>query len=235
MIAGPRFGMRSTPAMSNRAYEHELGPREGHGHLLRLEAEELRDTVRHVEVERRPATGRRDEAKPRVGVHRDRMADGGQERRVVDAVGVEVAAREVDAVLVGPLAHRSELAVGPHEVADDRAVVRAVVCDAVTGRDHVVEAEQVGERLHEVVGRRRREHEQAALSPMLVDDRPGPRLHPVEQQLRGRLRGLVHERLPPTPRDVRGLAGQRHAREGLADPVEQPEEQPLARDRAARR
>ncbi len=185
-------------------------------------------------MERRPPTCRRDEPQPGVGVHRERMAHHREERRVVDAVGVEVAARKIDAVLVGPLAHGGELAVRPHEVADDRSVVGAVVRHAVAGRDHVVEAEQIGERLHEVVRRRRGEHEQTAFAPMLVDHRPSPRLHEVEQHHRGRLRRFVHQRLPPAPRDVRGLASQRHARERLPDAIEQPVEQSLARDHAAR-
>ena len=45
----------------------------------------------------------------------DLTPDGCEKRRVVDAVAVRVARSEVDAVLRGPLAHRSELAGAPHE------------------------------------------------------------------------------------------------------------------------
>ena len=122
---------------------HQLGPRERHRELLRLDAEELGDAGGHVEVQR-TATGAAEanELQPRVGVDRDRMPDGRQQRGVVDAVGVGLALRQVDAVLVGPRAHRGELAVRPHELADDRAVVGAVVGHAVAGGDDVVETEQ---------------------------------------------------------------------------------------------
>ncbi len=192
------------------------------------------DTVRHVEVQRRPPSGGGHETQPWVGVDHDGVTDRRKQGRVVHAVRVEVAVREVDPAFVRPSTDGGELAVRPHEVADDRAVVRAVVGDAVPRRDHVVEPEEVGERLHEVVRRRRREHQETSFTPVLVDDRPCPRLHPVQEQLRGLLRGLVDDRLAPAARDSRGLPGEGHARQGLPDPVEQAVEQVLAGDRPVR-
>ena len=145
--------MCSTPAMSKRAYGHQRRARELQREPLQLEAEhrDLDDARRHVEVEDRPAPGGRQQHHPRVGVDDDRGADRGEQRGVVEAVGVGVARGEVDAVLGGPRAHRLELAGGPHERPDERAVVGAVGVDAVAGGDDVVEAEAVGERLDEVV------------------------------------------------------------------------------------
>ena len=69
---------------------------------------------------------------------------------------------------------------------------------------------------------------------MLVEERAGERLHAVDEELGGLLRGFVDHRLPPALRHVRGLAGERHARQGLADAVEQAVDQALAGDRPAR-
>ena len=146
-----------------------------------------------------------------------------EQRRVVDAVGVGVALGEVDAVLVGPLAHRGELAGAPHERAVERAVVGAVGVDAVAGGDDVVEAEQVGERLDQVVGRRGGQHDRATGGAVLVEQAPRRTAGPAPTS------SAAAAARPPAPPPATGpwpaatrLAGERHRRQRLADRVEQP-------------
>ena len=129
---------------------------------------------------------------------------------------------------------RGELAGAPHERPVERAVVGAVGVDAVAGGDHVVEAEQVGQRLDQVVRRGRGQHDRPAGGAVLVEQRRGQRLHHRDAA------GRAAVAAPPAPRrcdlplaSVDGLAGQRHRRQRLADRVEQAVQQCLARDRAA--
>ena len=114
-----------------------------------------------------------------------------------------------------------------------RAVVGAVGVDAVPGGDDVVEAEPVGERLDEVVRRRRRQHDRPPGGPVLLEERPGERLDHRRQPVGGGLAGRLHR----SPRAALGeggpLAGEHHRRQRLADEVEQPVDEALAGDAAA--
>ena len=117
-----------------------------------------------------------------IGVDHDGMSDRRQQRRVVHAVGVGVALGEIDAVLVGPVANRFELAGRPDERPGERAVVGvAVALDAVPGRHDVVEPQPIGERLDEVVRRRRRQHDRTTGLAMRLEHRLGERLHQSHQ------------------------------------------------------
>ena len=51
-----------------------------------------------------------------------------------------------------------------------RAVVGAVGVDAVPGGDHVVEAQRVGQGLHQVVGRGGGQDQRAARGPVLGEE-----------------------------------------------------------------
>ena len=104
--------MFSTPSMSNRGVRIRRRTSEPQCDLLQLETDhrDLEHAGRDVEVERRPPTRRGDQHHPGIGVDHDRMTDGSEHGRVVDAVGVGVALGEIDVVSVGPLGDGGELA-----------------------------------------------------------------------------------------------------------------------------
>ncbi len=135
---------------------------------------------------------------------------------------------EVDVVLAGPRPDRLELARRPHERADHGAVVGAVGVDAVPGGHHVVEAEPVGERPHEVVRRGGGQHDRPAGRAVLLEDRPGERLDHRRQPLGGGLAGGPQGVAGAALGQRRGLPGQHHRRQRLADAVEQAVDEPLA-------
>ena len=217
--------------MSNLAYGVRGRTGESQRQFLHLEADHrnLQHTGRHVEVERRPAAGGGNEHHARVRVDDHGVADGGEHRCVVHAVGVGVALAEVDAVTVGPLGDRCELARRPHERTVERSVVRAVGRDPVSGRDDVVEAEAVGERLHQVVRRRGGEHDRSAGGSVGREGSLGERLHHRTEIVGDRLGRRPHRRLRAALGEADRLASQRHRRQRLADGVEQPVDELLAR------
>ncbi len=183
------------------------------------------------QVDGGPAARRGHEHHPGVGVDDERVADSTEQRRVVDAVAVRVARRQVDPVAVGPLAHGGELAGAPDERPGDRAVVGAVGVDAVAGGHHVVEPEQLCQRGHQVVRGGGGEHDRPAGGTVLVEQRGGERLDHLAEVHRGVTRRRL-DRLAAAPLgEHRGLAGQRHRRQGLADGVEQLVQQRFPGDR----
>ena len=74
-----------------------------------------------AETLHRPATLRSDAAKRPVGIDRDRMADGLEERDVGGRVGVGRRAREVDSPIAGELACKT---VGTGKLEDVENIVR---------------------------------------------------------------------------------------------------------------
>ena len=131
-------------------------------------------------------------------------------------------------------AHGRELAGRPHERAVERAVVGVTVgAHAVAGGDHVVEAQPVGERLHEVVRRGGGQHDGPAGGAVLSNTECGERLHHRHQPVGDALGGCEHGGTRATLGEPHGLAGERHRRQGLADGVEQLVEELLTRDRTA--
>ncbi len=156
--------MLSTSPMSKRAYGYIAGRlnRSATSWTSRPTTGILTHAGRHVEVDGRPSTSGRDEHHPRVGIDDDRMPDGVEHRRVVEAVGVRPALVEVDTVRVGPLRDRRELSGRPDERAVEGPVVVAVVVDGVAGGHGVVESERVGKRLDEVVRRGGGQHDRPA-------------------------------------------------------------------------
>ena len=187
-----------------------------------------------VQVDRRPASGRRHDDHPGIGVDDDRVTDGRQQRGVVDAVRVGVAGGEVDAVLVGPLAHGRQLAGRPDERPGEIAAVGVVVrLDAVPRRHDAVEAEPVGERLDEVVRRGRGQHDRASLVAVHREHRLGERLHHVDESVGDAVGGFPDRRPGPALGEIHRLAGERHRRQRLAHRVEQLVEHLLAGDAPA--
>ncbi len=176
--------------MSKRAYGTSSGRAQRHHHLLGFDAGDLGDTGRHIEVQRRPAAERGDGPQAWVGVDGDGVLDRRQQRHVEVAVGVGPAVGDVDVVLGGPVLDRGQLALAPDEVTGDGAVVVAVGL-AVPGGDHVVESETVGERLHQVVGRRGGHDDLAAGVVVLGDDREGEGNDLVDEGVGGDLAGLA--------------------------------------------
>ena len=132
-------------------------------------------------------------------------------------------------MLGGPGPDRLELAVGPDERPDERAVVRAVGGDPVPRGDHVVQTESVGERLDQVVRRGGRQHDRPAGGPVLLEQRAGEGLDHRRQPVGGGLAGGHHRRPRRPLRQARRLAGERHRGQRLADAVEQPVQEALAR------
>ena len=182
-----------------------------------------------VEVAGGPAPGQGLETHPRIGVDHVGMADGVEQRDVVVAVGVGVAGGQVDAVVAGPGAHGPVLAVAPHELPVDGAVVHAVAL-AVAGGHQRVEAQAVGQRLDQVVGGGRGQHHGAAGPAVLAHEHLGVGLHQVPPGCR------PPARRPPAPVALdqlaakRGrLAGEHHRRAVLTEDVEHPEDEVLAR------
>ena len=185
------------------------------------------------QVEDGPATGRRHHRHTRIRVHHERVPHCSEQRGVVHAVAVGVALGQRYPVSSGPLGDGCQLAGAPHERADDGAVVGAVGVHAVARGHHIVEAEQVGERFHHVVGRGGGHHHRAARSTVFGEQRLGQRLHHGAQRGRSLCSGTFDRGLRLAPGQHRGLAGQRHRRDSLANGVEQLEQQRLARDRPA--
>ena len=205
----------------------------GHRHLLRLDTEHLRHPAGHIEVDDRPALDRGTNHQPRIGVHRERVPDGGQQRRVVPAVGVRVRVRQRNVVLISPLLHRVELAFAPHELAADRSVV-TTISDAVARRYDIVETERVGQWLDEVIWRRRRENHSPPGSVVLFDDRRRERLHRVDEHVRCSLPCCLRGLARPAPREAGGDARELHRRPALPEHVEVPVEERFAGDRPIR-
>ena len=212
---------------------HQLRAGELLEHALQLDSQhgDLEHARRDVEVAHRPAPQRRHHHHARVGVDDHRIADRRQQGRVEHAVGVGVALAKIDTGLLGPVADRGELALGPHERPDDRAVERPVGVDPIARGDDIVEAEPVGERLDEVVRRRRGDDHLATRLAVLVDERPGERLDHRRQGSGGGVAGLAHRVAWPPPGERGGLPGERHRRQRLADRVEDRIEQLLAGNR----
>ena len=130
-----------------------------------------------------------------------------------------------------PPAHRGELSLPPHELAGDRAVVAALVVDAVAGGQHVVEPEPVGEWPDHVVGGGGGEDEGATVGAVVLEERPGEGLHRRGQEV-GRLlaRGLDLRTIPSLG-EPGGLPRQDHRRPGLPHQVEQAVEETFPGDR----
>ena len=127
-----------------------------------------------------------------------------------------------------------ELARRPHEGPGQRAVVQPVLVDRVSRRDDVVEPEAVGERLDQVVRRGGGEHDRPPGSTMRGEGRLGERLHHAHEPFGNRVGRLLDGSLGAALGEGDRLAGERHRRQGLADRVEHPEQQSLARDRPRR-
>ena len=201
--------------------------------LLQLQADhrDLHHPRRHVEVQRRPPPGGGDEHHPGVGIDHDRMADGGQHRRVVGTVGVGVARGEIDIVLVGPRGDRRQLPGRPHERPGQRAVVEPVRVHRVPGGHDVVEPEAVGERLDEVVGRGGGEHDRPSGGAMRGERRLGERLDHADEPVGNGGGRLLDGSLGTALGERHRLAGERHRRQRLADRVEHAEQDSLPGDR----
>ena len=165
---------------------------------------------------------------PRVGVDGRRMADGGQEREVIDAVGVGVALGQRDPPLLGELADRRDLAAGPDERAGEPAVEAPVRAHGIPGRDDVVEAEPLRERPDEVLRGRRREDDPAPGRVMLLDEGMGEGVdHPGDDGRRG-LGGGVERVRRAASGDPGRLTGQGDRGQRLAEQVVDAVEQALA-------
>ncbi len=118
------------------------------------------------------------------------MTDGGQQRRVVHAVGVGVALTQVDVVLASEVPDRLELARRPDERSGQRPGVRVSVgLDRITGRHDPVEAEPIGERLDQVVRRRGRQHDRTTCGAVRLEDGLGEGLDQVHQLIGDTLGG----------------------------------------------
>ncbi len=131
-------------------------------------------------------------------------------------------------MIVGPLAHGAVLAVAPHELAVDGAVIVAVTL-AVARGDHLVEAEVVGQGLDQVVGRRRGQHELTPGAAVLVEQAGDVGLHERFEGARRPARPACWAFVArPVGGEGGGLAGEHHRRKVLAEHVEGPEDQVLA-------
>ena len=110
MIAGPVLGIFFRALDVEAGEADQLGPRREPQQVRRLEPRDLGDAGGHVELHDGPAPHRGEQLQPRVGVDGDGVADGGEQRGVVDRVGVRVAVGELDAVFGRPCFDGVELA-----------------------------------------------------------------------------------------------------------------------------
>ncbi len=90
----------------------------------------------------------------------------------------------------------------------------------VTRRHDVVEAEQIGERADELVGRGGGEHERAAGGLVFGDDWSGVRSHDGVEFLRRRLAGAAHGLQRPSLRRQSSRTSQPDRRKRFADEIE---------------
>jgi hypothetical protein len=162
------------------------------------------------------------------------MADGREQREVVEAVGVRVAVAQLDVVGVGPRQDGAQLARAPHELAGDGAVVGAVDPLAVLGGDDLVDLQRLGEGSDDVEGRRRGQGDEAPGGVVLGDERPGEGLHERREEVGGELPGPLRRRPRPAGGEAGGVAGADHRQAVLPHHLEQPEQQLLAGDRPLR-
>ena len=119
-----------------------------------------------------------------IRVHYKRIADSSQQRRVVEAVAIRKAVGQIDAVVVGPVLHCGQLARAPHERPGKSAVVEAVGAGGVLRGHDIIESEQIGKRLHEIVGRGGCQHDGSTSGTVLGEQHPRIRLHHVGKLLR---------------------------------------------------
>ena len=136
-------------------------------------------------------------------------------------------------VLVGPLADRSKLSGAPYERTAQRAVVGSVVGHPVAGGNHIVETQQVGQRLDHVVGSCGSHHYQTPGGPMLIEQCRGERLHQFQEALACPDGGFLHGTARLALGQQHRLASECHRRQRLANGIEQPIHPRLAWNRAA--
>ncbi len=179
-------------------------------------------------MDHRPASQRGDADHPGIGVDRPRVSHDREQRNVVVAVGVGVAGVEIDPGPVRPLGDRPRLAATPDELTVDGAVV-VPGSAAVAGGDHLVEAERLGEGTHQVLGGRRREHEDPALLAVLLDHLLGVGQHRLGATARRHALRLADQVDRPAPCSTCALACDEHRRPRLADQVEHAERERLER------
>ena len=235
MMAGPDLGNVVDPVDVELGVREEQRMREAERQALDLHVDDGNPghpVGGRREIDRRPSTRRGHDGHPRIRIDDERMPYGGQQRCVVHAVAVGVARRQIDAMLVGPRTDRGKFACTPHEGAIERPGIGAITVDAIPSGDHVVEAQQVGERLDHVERARRGHHNGTPCGAMLVEQGRGERLHQGQQAVRSQLGSSLYRGLRLAPRQGDGLARQRHRGHGLADGVEQAEQKALTRDRA---
>ena len=125
-----------------------------------------------------------------VGIDGDRMPDGFEERQVGVAVGVRRALGEVEASLLGELAH----AVALFSACSARSAwpVYAPSLHLADRAERAVEAELVGDRLDDLLQRRRDDEDALAAFAMLldevqrlgIDERAEHRLHRARRRAR---------------------------------------------------
>ena len=230
----PSSGMLSRPSMSKRTHGNNCGCASTMQRLLRLDPDELRHARRHVEVHDRPAPDRGDAEQARIGVDRVRVADHRQQRDVVVAVGVGEACATGRRRCGRPVARPRAPCPCPRRTSPSIVPSYVAVGTAVAGGDHVVDAEPFGQRRDQVdrggrghdhrSGRRRGARRSAAGVRQHVLGAAAPR-----RSRRPRAPG----RAPNPVRHPGALAGEEHRRPGLADEVEDLEDQPT-RSRSAR-
>ena len=174
-----------------------------------------------------------DDEHARVGVDHDRVADRGEQRHVVEAVASRPSSRP--GRRRAPSAHACDRrAACPGPTRTRRRACRRSTPSllAVAGGDDVVEAERVGERLHQVVGRRGGEHERA-------DRRRGARRRSGGRTAARLAASASAASSPasctcvahPARGEPHGPPGDLHRRPVLAEQVVDPVDELLARDR----
>ena len=161
-----------------------------------------------------------------------RGADTCEQRHVEDAVAARVAVSQIDLVLFGPGAHRTQLARPPDEAVIEAARVAAVL-DLVVRGDQIVETDGLGERADHVGRGGRREHQPVALRPegseALRCERGDDLAQPGDRPAAGGLNLL----LAPAPGHPGGRPDQAHGEEVLPQPVVDRIEELVARERAS--
>ena len=215
-----RHAIRSSDVEANEG--QQLGSRKEQSDALHVTRGQrwLRLRTCVVEAFDRPPARRSHRREACVGIDDTGKTNGGQQWRVIHAVGVGIRGLECDVVVCAPCAHGFQLSRRPGEGSFEFAAVLAVGVHGKPSGDDVVEAESACERHDDVVWRRGGKHHLASLRLVTFDHFACSIPHERHQLIHRGVRSCDDEvtRLALHHRDT--LASDQHRGQVLTEHVE---------------